>query len=457
MFNHSGQIRFWSLALMIGLSSGCSSLESADHTKLADEALQQAQSSWQYQQANASQASQLTDLVDIPQLDQLIRQALDNNPSLRQTALTLQQTYAQRQVASGERWPALSANFSGSKEEDSAKSFSADLTVSWELDLWHKLGDSVNAAEADIASSKASYQGARDALAANVVRSWLQLILQQQLIDIQQQLVDVLENNEELIMQRYRAGLEELEALDSARSSTSSARATLVSYHEQQAQYRRAMNVLLGQSSQQWAMPTDYQFPTVLQPLANLPEQDLGRRPDLQEAWYNVLSADYESRAAYKDLLPSISLSAALTDIAETPSEALFTSPAWSLLGQLSAPLFQGGQLKAQAEIADLAAEQSYWAFQETLLDAVTEVNDTLGQEVSLTRQQQHIEQALDSAKRSQANYEQKYRQGLVDILDLLSVQQQTFSLQAELQEIIYQRLANRVDLGLALGLGVSQ
>ncbi len=95
-------------------------------------------------------------------------------------------------------------------------------------------------------------------------------------------------------------------------------------------------------------------------------------------------------------------------------------------------------------------------AYQETLLNAVTEVENTLGQEQSLERQQQYLGEALGSASRSVANYQTKYRQGLVDILDLLSVQQQTFDLQSQLAQVTYNRLVNRIDLGLALGLGVS-
>ena len=79
-----------------------------------------------------------------------------------------------------------------------------------------------------------------------------------------------------------------------------------------------------------------------------------------------------------------------------------------------------------------------------------------MGQESSLTLQQQHLTNALVSAQRSFTSYEEKYRQGLVDIFDLLTVQQQTYDLEVQLTQTIYNRLVNRIDLGLALGLGVS-
>uniref|UniRef100_UPI0030EB3A7D TolC family protein n=1 Tax=Paraglaciecola polaris TaxID=222814 RepID=UPI0030EB3A7D len=159
---------------------------------------------------------------------------------------------------------------------------------------------------------------------------------------------------------------------------------------------------------------------------------------------------------SYKALLPSITLSASLSDLAKTPSQALLTSPVWSLLGNLSAPLFQGGALRAQVDIAKLNAEQAFWNYQDILLTAVNEVEDTLGQEQSLNTQQEQLKLALQSAQRSFSNYQSKYQQGLVDILDLLTVQQTVYDLQAQLTQLHYTLQTNRIDLGLALGLGVS-
>ena len=75
----------------------------------------------------------------------------------------------------------------------------------------------------------------------------------------------------------------------------------------------------------------------------------------------------------------------------------------------------------------------------------------------SITRRENHITSALVSARNSLERYEESYRSGLVDILDLLTVQEKTFDLASELDTLTYERLINRIDLGLALGLGVAQ
>ena len=97
----------------------------------------------------------------------------------------------------------------------------------------------------------------------------------------------------------------------------------------------------------------------------------------------------------------------------------------------------------------------SWWGYQSTLLTAVQEVEDALSQEQSLTLQSVAINEALVNAERSSENYTSKYRQGLADVLDLLTVYQQTYNLKAQLLQLHFNQLSNRIDLGLALGLGV--
>ncbi|GLO63962.1 multidrug transporter [Vibrio sp. MACH09] len=458
--------RYSLLSILTMATLGCSSTSDVDYSAKATSSLTAGNAVLLSQLATtaeqndiATEATYITDLVNIPQLDQLLDRAFINNPSLQQNILALKIAYEQKNITASDGLPTVNADFSGTATEGSDESYSANLTVAWELDLWQRVADSSSAAVKDVASSAASLQGARDLLAANIMRSWLDISLKQQLLDIENQRLSVLTNNENLILERYRSGLDNLSDLDSAKSSSASTSATVADYTEKLANSRRSLELQLGQLSQseQYLIDIEAHFPQVIYPLDLLPEQNLERRPDLRAAFYNIEAESLRTDAAYKAMLPSISLSATLADVAESPSEALFSSSVWSLLGKLSAPLFQGGKLRSQAEVAQLKTEQSFWSYQETLLTAVNEVENAAGQEYALARQQQHVTEALESAKRSFVTYEEKYRQGLVDIFDLLTAQQKTFDLESQLSQITYNRLSNRIDLGLALGLGVSQ
>ncbi|MGB1091879.1 MAG: TolC family protein, partial [Oceanobacter sp.] len=91
-------------------------------------------------------------------------------------------------------------------------------------------------------------------------------------------------------------------------------------------------------------------------------------------------------------------------------------------------------------------------SYRETLLTAVQEVTDALALDQSLQRQIEERQQALDSARRNEARYLARYRSGLATLLELLSVQQSRYDLEAQLNSLTYERLNNRIQLGLALG-----
>lgn len=422
----------------------------------------------------------LTDIIDIKELPHLagyIDEALSSNASLQQSLITLRKAQVAIDSAKADRNLNVDASFSASKSEttnssastssntssstssnSNSQSYNASMNVSWELDLWQKISDGISAANFDAASARASYQSARDSLVANVVRSYIDVLTQQQLLNIEQSRLTVLENNEAVILKRYSTGLGSLDDLDTARTSSANTRATIAQYENALLTAKRTLAVLLGRQNQSLnELNTQVSFPDVLLPLTTLPKQDLARRPDLQAAFYALKATEFEVDVAYKALLPSISLSASLSDNASTPSQALFTNPLWSLLGQMTAPLFQGGALRAQIEDAKLTSANAWWQYRETLLTAVQETQNALDSETALSARISHTNVALANAERSVSTIEGQYRQGLADILDLLSVYDTRFNLQAQAVELHAQKLQNRIDLGLALGLGVSQ
>jgi NodT family efflux transporter outer membrane factor (OMF) lipoprotein len=403
---------------------------------------------------SGQQAAFIDHLIASNELDVLLSEALQSNPGLQQTLLTLRMLQAQRRQTRGAQLPGIEAGLSGERSEDSDESYSGTVSVSWEIDLWSKLSDDTAAAAKDVAEQQALYQAARDTLAAEVMTTWLNIIGQQRAIVIQQRRLESLTRNEQFIVQRYRNGLGSLEDLDSARTSSASARATLVEQGDTLSELQQSLRALLGRTSAEDFVISD-KYPSVSVPLADLPPQTLQRRPDLQAAYHAIEAGDLRTSVAYKELLPSLSLTAALQDTATSPRAALLTDPVWSLLAQLTAPLYQGGQLRAAAEVAELETAYAYQSYRETLLSAVSEVSNALRKERALGEQLSHTESALASARNNLNQYQRSYRAGLVEILDLLSVQQETYDLEDQVNTLRYERLVNRITLGLALGLGI--
>lgn len=402
--------------------------------------------------AQRSDVIALSKLVSVEDIDTLITDALGNNPSLQQTLLTLKTTEQQLNVTGASQWPSVSVGLNSNKSEASSVVHTASADIAWTLDIWQQLANASDAQQATVAASAYAYQAAKDLLVANVIKAYLALIQINQLVEIESERVDAYQTNERVIIDRYRKGLIKLNELDTATSSRQSSQAALVDYRAQYQQALRNLSLLTG--IQKNTIVKNIEFPQVLMPLSQLEQQNLAWRPDLQQAYQNIIARQYQHKVAYKSLLPSLSITASLTDSNSNLHDALFGSNAWQLLGQLTAPIFNAGKLTSEVEIAKLAAEQSYWAFQEKLLAAVNEVDNAIAQEQAVLTRLQYTKKALTSAKRSEATYTERYRQGTVSLLELLQVQQQTFSLRTQVTQLNYELLNNRISLGLALGLG---
>ncbi|KZN14055.1 TolC family protein [Marinomonas sp. TW1] len=444
------------LCISTALVACSSSQERVNYADLAQQEFERTEvqaNQWQSLD-QAGEISYLTDLIQSDELNQLIKEALAANPSLQKTALTLQASLWELKKSHGANLPSVDASVGVNEEKDSDTSYSAKISVSWELDLWQKLANAESASAKSLASDEALYQSSQDTLVASVMKTWLSLTAKQHAIEIETKRLNLLEANEQLIVKRFKSGLDNLEALDEARTSTSQSRASLAQYRENLEIQKRELQTLLGRNTPLILSPQQA-YPEVSYSLSGLPEQNLQRRPDLKSAYLTIEAADLNTQVAYKDMLPSISLSAALSDAAESPRMALFTSPIWSLAAQLTQPLYQGGQLKAAAEVAKLQTAQAFQGYRDTLLTAVNEVEDALGQEKVLQQRLTHIRNALQSSRSNLTQYETKYRNGLVELSDLISAQTTMFDLEAQLDELIYEHLANRITLGLALGLGV--
>ncbi len=444
-----------SISLLLALLSGCASIgDQKDYSSQASR-ISVTVPAWSSDDSMGS-ATRLTELITSQELQSLVSEALDNNPGLQQTLLALEQSLARLRQQRGNRYPELEAGFSANNTEDADSQYTGSLTLNWQLDLWQQIEDGINSAEQSLFQQQETYQAARDTLASETMSRWLSLISQKHSLAIERQRLNTLERNEEVILQRYQRGLGTLDDLDSARSSTLSTRASARELEQSIREGERALNSLLGRvTDNPYQVPDEY--PRVENPLAQLPEQTLARRPDLQAAWHAIVAAENDASVAYKDLLPRIDVKAALEDIAASPGNALLTDPVWSLLGQLTAPLFQGGKLKAAVEIANLESAIQYQNYRETLLTAVEEVRNALAREQALSERQTYIQQALETQRLTLTRYQDKYRAGNATILELLEVQGQTYDLEAQLDTLTFNRLDNRITLALALGLGVTE
>ncbi|MCG8428521.1 MAG: TolC family protein [Chromatiales bacterium] len=449
---------WWCVVALVGLSA-CSSMPKS-YTPQGP--VESAPELWQGLTQEVTGKTDLLSLVPNTAIEPWLDKALVGNPGLRRMTLELAEAgWITRQERAG-RLPNVSlvADASRKRETDTEKTttttgYGLALSASWELDVWGRLADSQNASELDESALAADFLYAQRSLAANFIKRWLTWVNGKQLLAVEEERLKTLALNEMVVRRRYQLGLGSLQDLETARTDAEQAVANVAVQEESVAASQRQLQELLGVIQPINALLA--QWPDIDFPRIELPAYSMGQRPDLIAAYQRIQAADKRSVVAYKNLLPGFTLSVDLTQNRASSGDLLTTDPGWLLLGSLTQPLFQGGRLRAELKAAEQRAGQAYWAYRESLLAALLEVEAGLSRERNLKRQYEALNQALTHAQTSQRQFEQRYRQGLASILDLLNAQQTTFDIRSRVLQVALDRANNRIDLGLALGLPIKK
>jgi NodT family efflux transporter outer membrane factor (OMF) lipoprotein len=395
-------------------------------------------------------------LLDQPGLNRIVDKALQNNYDLQTTAVRLRQAQLRQTESASARVPELTAGLNRTRSRSGDRittQHSLSMNLSWELDVWGRLADADYVSATEAHTQALDYQAARDSLTARITQLWLDLCYRQKIITVEQQWLASLVDTEQVILAGYRDGLKAVADLDTARAATAQVRISLEKRRLQQVKAWRSLALLVADRDLARTLPDS--LPEIAAPDIDLPAEVVGRRLDLRSAYLKISAADKKADIAYKALLPKFNLTASVSSDNSDFDRLLSGSPAWNLIGGITAPLFNRGRLKASAEIAHLTTEIRYLEYLKVLQTALNEVENYLDQEASYAHQQQEQEQALAYSRSSQVYYQSRYRDGLSTILELLSAKRQAFQSHIELLTLEQARLSNRIQLGLSLGMGV--
>jgi outer membrane protein TolC len=124
----------------------------------------------------------------------------------------------------------------------------------------------------------------------------------------------------------------------------------------------------------------------------------------------------------------------------------------WSIAGNLAGPIFDGGRRRAELGAANARAKEAWANYQAIVLNAFREVEDALGSELYLKRQEQSLANALRAARSAESRIRRNYETGLTEILTLLDTQRRAFNTEQAFIDTKALRYKNRVVLALALG-----
>ncbi len=399
-----------------------------------------------------------------PQLNKLIEEAFKQNPSVQ--ALTASVSIAKEQswIAGSALLPQIDAGVTAVRSQrNSTSGFSIasplttthgfSLSFLWEIDLWYKLGNELEATLHDQAAAKSNLQAAKLSLAANITKSWIDGIVATQQVSLARKTIANFKNALDIVEQGYDRGIYKALDVRLARTSWVNAKGREQSFLMQKDGVARTLEISLGRyPAGQFAFPE--QLPVMHKSLPNsLPSSLLERRPDVIAASELFFASDQRLLKARKNMFPTIQFSGSggtntrkFNDIFNP--EFLI----WNIAGSLTQPLFHGGQLFAERDQAKARVRQAAANYAQVMLTAFNEVETAMAAEHWLTEQENLLAAEVNESKEAEYLAETEYISGLIEIIVLLEAQRRAFSSETNLIEIRNQRLQNRVNLYLALG-----
>jgi len=413
-----------------------------------------------------------TDAVEIEQtwwksfndstLDRLIGQALNNNKSLQIAAARVAEAEAGLSGSEANLLPNITGSGGVSRGNQGYATNNKSVTLkegyvqaSWELDIFGKNQARVRQAGALAQSSEASRQAVMVSLLSDVARTYFDLRNDQEQIRITKANLQTQQKTLDLIKAQHEGALSS--QLDISRS-TAQVATTSAQLPVLQAAYETAMdrlNLLLGvtpgtlDAELAPAQGLPALKPTVL---VAAPAKVLGNRPDVRAAERQFAASISAREAATKEFFPTVSL-AGLFGIQD--SSLSYARP-WSGAASVTTPIFDFGRIEADIDAADARQKQAFLTYQETVLEAVTDMEDALSLYLHDNNRQRDLALAADQNKKAVDLANQQYRAGYSGLLDLLVAQQSELDAESSLANSEAQLRKDLVHIYAAAGGGWS-
>ncbi|WP_457575315.1 TolC family protein [Desulfomarina sp.] len=390
-------------------------------------------------------------------LNNLINLAFSNNFSLHVARNRLSAAKSAARQAGARLIPSLDAQGKAGTKHDytrdnSADSFHFSLAASYEVDLWGRLAAARDAAAFEAEASLADLQTAAVSLAAEVVKTWYNLVETTMQLQLLQKQYKTNSRVLDLITTRFRAGLagapdmlQQRQLVESIIEERAIMRQTLALLEHQ-------LSLLLGEIPGKFHFTPGADLPHLPPlPRTGIPGELLTRRPDIEKESLRLKAADKRVASAIANQLPRLSISAELSSTAERASQ-LFDNWFTNLLANLTAPLLDGGLRKEEVNRQKALAREQYYQYGQTILQAILEVEDSLAREKEQKKIIDSLERQLDFAENTVNHVAIRYRQGVEDYQRVLQALLFHQKLQRNLLKARHLQIEYRIGLYRALG-----
>lgn len=409
------------------------------------------------------------DVLNDAALQQLLNDVFENNRSIEAMQHNVDSAHHYVIMAAAPIFPWFSYGGSTTKGMNSSGGQSVvhtystttnpgnmQLGASWEIDLWGKTRRGIEAAVADASGADAQLAALRLSLMKQVACGYLNLIMLDEQLKIQKEAVESYRQSLQLFQNQLEGGVADKLQTSSAQAALSAAEAQVPALESQIAAMENTLSSLAGRAPGHISRSDSLmQMARGARVSAGIPASIIARRPDIRAKEESLRAANAEVGVAIASYFPTISLTGAMGYASSDLRHAQFGKHSgWGVGANLAGPLFQAGQLRANQLMkrdAFLAAKADY---EQSVLDALSEISTTL-------IERQHLQSIIAKQEEAVAAYQEsvqlsmaRYQQGLAGYYEVLDAQKSLFPAQTQLAAYRYQYVACIPTLYTQLGGG---
>ncbi len=399
------------------------------------------------------------------ELQALVRAALEHNFDLRVAVARVLEAQAQLGVTRAEELPTVTAGASVLGQRFPAALFGSTRNVgavvlqgaaAWELDFWGQLRRATEAARAQFLATEWGRRAVVTTLISQVADAYFGLRALDLELDISKRTLETRQESLRLAQVREEGGATSLVDVRQAEQLVYAATAEIATLERQIEQQENFIRLLIGELPApvtRGRALTDQ--PHAVEVPSGLPSSLLERRPDIQRAEQQLVAANAQVGVAKAAYFPQINLTGS-GGFESAALSALFagTSSIWSAALGAVQPVFNGGRIRSQIELAEARRLEALVAYQQSIQEAFREASDALVgyRKIREFRAQQGL--LLASAQDARRLADIRYRGGAASYLEVLDADTRLFAAELGLAQAQLSELAALVEIYRALGGG---